>query len=1050
MNCPGCSSVLNAPGDECPRCGATLEALCDGCGRRWAAGAAFCAGCGARLTTLVTALPDNDSLTVAEPTPSNHAPLPTEAFEGERRVVTIVMSDLSGYTAMCEKFDPELISEIMGTIKRDGTAIVESFGGIVNQFKGDEIISLFGLPTAGVDDARRAVSAALAIHARVTELNSTLDPPPPVPLSMHTGIHTGRLIVEINDSRDGLYGLTGDAINTAARLLGLAGRGELVIGAPTKDLVAPYFEIEDAGQHTVRNKVEPLSVFRVQRELPNRSRFDAARERGLTTLAGREEELRRLADELFAARSGGRLVVIEADAGTGKSRLCYEFVERARALEPELAVVKGRCQAYGTMTSYLPFIQVLRETLRVPADAPVDDVLATAPGAVADLDPGLTRFTPAYLHLLSAIGVKDLPAEWRDDALPDTLQDAIVALVLAAAKTRPTVVQLDDWHWADDASHATLLRLQRGLASAPALVVVSQRPGAPQIGMASASEIIALQPLTATTTDSMIAGYFGAESTQPDLSIKIYERTLGNPFFVEEVCAALRSQSRVRTADRQVQLIGDVNELVIPDTVQAVVLGRVDALSPALRDVLRAASVIGREFRVGILAQLTDPLRLAQQLAELDGFGFVEQMDAADRSEDARYRFRHVITQEVTYDTLLVRRRKLAHGRVARAIEESQTPADVAQRRMVEALAHHYQRAGNSEKAVDNFELAGRKATERRALVEARLQLRAAIDESHRLAQTAAVRDRRGRIALLWAAACIFLPSPSQIGLLAQVQGEAVADGNAEVAILANYWINWIQYSIGNQRAAEAGTRTLLELMERSGNAPTIALARCHLGQILVSQNRVDEAELMLVEGLTRPPGTPADGSRNTARVSGLYCYSLAQLALVHAIRGSFDESRAVMAEAMHLVRRSGERATEASLNICSAIAAVCADDWPEVLASVAAISLLPEASVSPHVRVFGQCLYGYATFRQGAHDEGLRVLRRAVVAHEQSEGHLSLGLSRAWLADALFRSGHVAEAGSMARASLTCCDIDDRLGETLAADVLLQAEAHRQNPQEL
>ncbi|MEP6623839.1 MAG: AAA family ATPase [Acidimicrobiia bacterium] len=960
-------------------------------------------------------------------------------LEGQRRIVTIVISDLSGYTAMGERLDPEDIAQIMGTIKRDGTAIIESFGGIVNQFIGDEIVSLFGLPSMRDDDPRRAVSAALALHERVDELNRDFPQPLTVPLTMHSGIHAGLVIAEFSDSRSGVYELTGDAINTAARLLGVAGRGEVVIGAPTLAAVEPFFEIEDAGVHQVRGKADPLPAFRVLRPRTHVSRFDVAKERGLTPLAGRGEELSRLAGALDrTTRSEGQTVVVESDAGAGKSRLCFEFVQRQRSSGRDFSLFKGRCQAYGSMTSYLPFIQVVREALALGVNNDVETTRATVPDRVHDLDHDLDRFVPAYLHLLSTIAVDELPGEWRGDALPLILQDAIVALVLASARRVPTVVQLDDWHWADEASSATLLALRRALDGMRILVLVTQRPETAPMGGDGAVEKLNLLPLQRDATQDMIAGYFGAAGVQPELANMIYERTLGNPFFVEEVCRALQEQAEV-VADR-LQIADDIEALLIPETVQAVVLSRVDSLDPTLRDLLRIASVVGREFSGDVLARLADAkgrVELLEQLDQLDRLGFIEAMAGAD---GARFRFRHMITQEVTYETLLVRERKAAHGRIASIVEASQSPADIEQLRKVESLAYHYQRAGNSAKALDYFDLAGEKAAARRALAEARQQIQAAMNETFKLEQTAELRARRGTLALRWAAACIFLPSVSQIELLQSVQEETMADANYEVALLANYWINWIQYSVGNQRASEEGTRVLLALVEQAGQDDTAALLRCHLGQVLIIQRRHDEAEQLLVEGL-RGRGEQV-GELGPGDVElGLYCYALAQQTLIDADRGEFTPPVRAVDEALAHINRVGEYSTGASLLIVSAIARTLRGDWAEVCADIEAIAALPDASVSPYVEVMATVLHGYATFRLGAPQEGLEALRRGLKAHEESEAKLALGLTRALLADALAREGNDEEAASMARAALERGEVGDRIGEDFAACVLLQTD---------
>ncbi len=1025
MDCPGCSRSLAEAVSACPSCAAVLEFACDGCGQRWPTGAAFCAGCGQRLGTLVLVEAANPSA--------------IESFPEQRRTVTIVMSDLSGYTAMCEQFDPELISEIMGTIMRDGTAIIESYGGTVNQFIGDEIVSLFGVPTATDDDARRAVSAALALHALVDRLNETLDPAPPVPLRMHTGIHTGLLVVEVDDLRRGVYGLTGDAINTAARVLNIAESGELVIGAPTRHVVGPYFEIEEAGVHTVRNKAEPLEVFRVVRERQEVTRFDAARERGLTALAGRDDELARL-DGLFrACRTGaGRMVIVEADAGTGKSRLAFEFAHRARDADPQVIAIKGRCQSFGSNSSYLPFVQVIREVLDIDQGATVDELLDTVPSSVVALDPELDRHVPACLLLLGAVSVKDLPPSWIGDAMAEHLHMALVDLVVAVARRRPMILQLDDWHWADEESHATLVRLHRAIAECPCLVLVSQRPGASVIHRDI--EVITLGPLSRGATTSMIAHSFGAVSVDHELAATIFERTFGNPFFVEEICASLRSDGRVRIVHDEVVLTEESGELVLPDTVQAVVLGRIDGLDPNARSALKVASVIGREFDGDILREVAEVGPVPRLLDQLCDAGFVETMSGNEAGTVGRFRFRHIITQEVAYGTLLLRERRIAHARIAAAIEKLQTAADVEQQRMVGALAHHHQRAGHHDKALSYFELAGNRARERRALAEARFQLRSAIEESYKVDQSASVREHRGRLTLDWAAACIFNPSLTQVDLLEAVMHEATQDGNATIAVMASYWINWIQYSIGNQLLAEEGTRQLLSLVEPVGPRRTVALLQCHLGQILLSQGRADEAEAMLVEGLDRPAGVGASGRNGDAQPSGLYCYSLAQLALTHAVRGDFAEARPLMEEALGLVRLTRERSTEASLNICATIAAIWEGDWAGAAARIVAIDELPDVSVSSYVRMIANCAEGYAAFRSNGSDDALRKLRRGAAMHENADAQLSLAMTRAWLADALLRSGDPVGAVAMATSARERAAVGDNLGIELADAVLWQA----------
>jgi class 3 adenylate cyclase len=943
------------------------------------------------------------------------------------------MSDLSGYTAMCEQFDAEEISEIMGVIKREGTAVIESFGGTVNQFKGDEIVSLFGVPTAADDDARRAVAAALALHAKVADLNDSLVPRPPVKLSMHTGVFTGRVVLVTDDARDGVYGVTGDAINTAARVLGLAERDELIIGETTRAAVAPYFDLEFAGSHTVRNKAEPLDVHRVLAERQDVTRFDASVERGLTTLAGRSDELAHLRTALGHAAGGRpRLIVVEADAGTGKSRLSFEFAQQARATERDLTIVKGRCQSFGSAIPYLPFQQVVREVLGLDTTTATERAVTDR---LEEIDPDLVRFGPGYRHLIGALPAGDLPLEWQGDILPDVLADALTALVDGVSRRQTTILQLDDWHWTDVASHRVLCHLAAQRTDARVLIVVSQRPGAPALPEQYVESVIELPPLGLDGTEAMIAAWFGVQAVQPELTRTVHERTAGNPLFVEEVCAALSSDGRSQVVHDTVVIADGVDELVLPDTVQAVVLGRIDALDQTSRDVLRIASVIGREFDETLVAELVGPAAADVALPVLTRARFIEPMTPG------RHRFRHIITRDVTYESLLVRERHTYHARIADLLEAEQVDVEPHDRRKVELIAHHHQRAGNAERAMAHFEVAGRRAVERRALAEARHMLEAAIDESRKIDQTIDVRNQRGRLALEWAAACIFLPSRVQIELLESVFDEAVADLNIPVAVRTRYWISWIRFSIGDQFDAERDTRELLETLGDSGGGFASVL-HCHLGQILHVQERHVEAQAEIRLGL------PADfltGDAVPARLTGMQCFSLAQLALDTADMGSFDESDRLMSRALDLVRMTPERSTEASIMVCVALRAIAAHDWDGALRSIAAIDSLPPASVSPFVRINMTCIEGHARVRQGSVDEGLGLLRRGVAAHESSEAHLTLAMTRAWLADALSLAGQVDDAVSVARAALSRRHTGDMYRLSIADEVLVR---HGQEPE--
>ncbi len=1000
---------------------------CKDCGRESPDDARFCAGCGSRLAGDADA--DGDANQVAESVTTS---IPN--LEGERRIVTILMSDLSGYTSMGERFDPEVVAEVMRTIKQESTEIVESFGGVVNQFIGDEIVSLFGLPAARDDDARRAVLAALALHERVNSLGEELAGAADHVLSMHSGIQTGLLIARVDDERNGIYELTGDAINTAARLLSLADSGDVVIGHETKRLVEGLVEVDDVGHHEVRGKARPISAFRVVSASPDRSRFDASEDNGLTPFTGRDVELSMLLDSARSAfLERGSAVVVEGEAGSGKSRLCHEFLRRLRLRHPDVAVLQGRCQTYGSITPYLPFVQLVREALGIERNTPTAELQEAMPDAVARLAPGLVANTPAYLYLLSALTVGELPPEWRGDQLPEILQSACVDLVRVVSSTRPCVVKLDDWHWADSASRLTLARLIDGLGRTNALVLVAQRP-TDDDGELRIINRLALDTFDLEQTRQMIRARFGAGEAEERLVERIHERTSGNPFFVEEVCAALAASDAVAVIDDRLTAAQDLQLDAIPTTIQAVVLGRIDALPTTPRQLLRAASVIGREFRLDILGRLFPHDDLPANLQVAQDCGLIEPMPAGDV---LRYRFRHVITQSVAYDSVLLRSRAELHRAIAVEIEAEQSNEEQRLQKNVEALAHHYLGAGDAGQSIKYLEAAGEKAVGRFAIAEARWRFRHALDVS--LLDPAEVDGRRARarLAVRWAETCVYAPSKEQVEILQRVIGETIEDGDLRRAITLGYWSNWIRHSIGEQSEAEAGVRLMLRQLGDEAAGPVAEALHLLLGMILIAARRPEEALGHLEVGLAERLGRFRNGE-TAAAASGMFVYALAQRAVAHADLGEVGEARRAGDDALEVNRVAGQRLTEGSVQICRCIAGVMIGDWTEVRSAARAIRQLDSIVVTPYVERMADVLDSFAS-TQLATARDIDRLGRAVSALRSSESLLALSMAEALLATAMADAGRNDEARWHAEACLERRRYDDVYGDDLAEATLLR-----------
>jgi class 3 adenylate cyclase/tetratricopeptide (TPR) repeat protein len=695
MQCPRCQAENSERARFCVECGQRLEKSCPACGNLLSLGAKFCDQCGERLSE-------------ASPAAAQSAPrpAPTLAPEGERRQATVLFSDLSGYTAMNERLDPEEVRGIVGRIKAGAVRIVEGHGGIVNQFVGDEVVALFGVPLAHEDDPVRAVRAARDLHALVRALSPEVERRIGAPLRLHTGISTGLIVTGTEDRRDGTYGITGDAVNIGARLASHAASDAVLVSEETQRLIADFFQVEPLAPVELKGKSGRVTPYRVIEQTGVSSRFEAAAQRGFTTYAGREVELRTLNAALDKARTGqGQFVTVMGEPGIGKSRLLFEF---RHALPREQAVVlTGHCQSYGTDTPYLPMVDALRRGLRLEeaggADALHDHVVAAARA----ISPALERYLPQYLHLLSIPSEQHkIPATLQGDALRRSFEEALAAILTENARRQPMALILEDWHWADEASDAALRHLAGLVPHHPLQVVVSYRPDYERKWANPQNYTpLVLQPLGEAETAAMLRSVWKAEQLPDGLAAQIHARTGGNALFNEEVARGLLDDETVRVDDGRAVLSGEVTTLHLPDSVHAVIRARIDRLDPDSREVLRLASVIGREFTLPLLERLyAAPQRLSDALDALTQQDLIHPLRVVP---EPAYLFKHALVQDVVYETLLLSQRKELHEQVGAAIEVLY-PDRLEEH--CEALAGHYSQSEDVEKAVEYLEKAGDKA----------------------------------------------------------------------------------------------------------------------------------------------------------------------------------------------------------------------------------------------------------------------------------------------------------------------------------------------------
>ena len=618
-------------------------------------------------------------------------------LDAERRQAAVAVYRLAGYSRLVERLGSAPADRAAREVGAAAEAIADRHGGFVDRAGTDTAMLVFGLPLAHEDDCLRATRAVLELCDRVRDISARIEGLGGPPLRVRAGIDAGTVIAHPTGVPAAAFEISGAAAGTAAQLCSFAPPGEIWISAEGRRLVEGFVWTDPRPPLPLGDREQPLVPYCITGESGLQTRIEAAmRMRGLTPFTGRDQELALLLRHLDDAASGaGRLVTVVGEAGLGKSRLLLEFRQR---LDGRAAVqLQGRCPAHGGGGAYLPFIEVLRDALQLGDARAAQELERQAVDRIRALGPGLEEFLPFYLHLLSIPTDRfPLPQHLRGEQFRLSVQEALAALITLSARRGATVLLLEDWHWADNASRAVLGQVVDLVPEHALLVVVTTRPGREEDWSGGASHhALTLRSLEPTSSLAMLRALLRVAHLPDGLGALLHERTGGNPFFLEELCQTLIEEGILRVEGDTVAVTRALEELHVPDTVQAVIRARLDRLHRDTREVLRLASVVGREFTRRILEHtLSDDGRLPNALEALKAAGLVQQMRVVP---DAAYRFKHVLTQEVAYDGLLEHRRRELHGRVGAAIESIH--GDRLEEHLG-PLAHHFSRAEMWEKAV--------------------------------------------------------------------------------------------------------------------------------------------------------------------------------------------------------------------------------------------------------------------------------------------------------------------------------------------------------------
>lgn len=1010
MDCPSCGHPNTPEAGNCPACGEPSWPRCSHCGRAAPADAAYCPSCGRRLR--------DRAETPAAP---EGAPL----GRAERRTATVLFSDLSGYTALNEALDPEDVALVMGQIKDAATRIVESHGGMVNQFVGDQVMALFGVPTAHDDDPVRAVQAALALHAFVRELAVELAPRVGRRLSLHTSVNSGLLVAERRDQREGVFAVTGDAINTGARLVEVAGADEVVVGPATYRAVTPFFATVSLGPVPLRGKLEPVEVHRILGVVA-RTRFEAAQRRGLTPLVGRAREIALLRASLCALSEGrGGLVTVSGQPGIGKSRIFHEFREVAES--ESTFVHQARCEPFGLVAPYAPFVELLRDGLGLRKEDSADELIAKSVDRIRAIGGGLEQHLAVFLHLLSLRSeAHAVTPATSGEALRQAIHRALEALLMARAAERPVVLLLEDWHCADPASELALRHLLRLLPEQRVLFAINFRSHFRPEWIVEQRTAVELEPLAIDETEALIQALLERDVPAPWLR-SLCERTGGNPFFIEEACRAVSESGVLRSRPNSQAL---ESALRLPETVEAVVRARIDRLDPRSLSVLRMASVLGRDFTLPLLRRLESGEDLSSCLARL---GEAELVEEVRLGSEIVHRFRHGITQQVAYESLLRRDRRALHDSVGRAIETHFAGPRLEAH--FEELAHHFSLGDDRSRALFYLECAGSKAAASFALEQARANYAAAVGLLAQLEPTRERAVKRIDLTFRWGQAGWYGPTAEQIAALDQAQCLARELGDRDRELHSIYFTGWLLYTMGDSaRAIECFERCIA--MADPADARMLSQLYCNLGQNLASDVDYDRALAYLEKGIAlRKQAFP-----ESWRTIGM-AYALAYMALVEADRGDFEASERHMQEALAIIAPMAHGSALSSINQVRAMAAVMRGDFENALEHAALGRRLANEIGAPPNYAMALAIEGWARFRGRGDKDGIETLLDGLRQMEAAGTQLAASLYLACLGEALARAGEGARGAEYARLALERARWGDRIGETAGWRALALAQ---------
>jgi predicted ATPase/class 3 adenylate cyclase len=803
----------------CPKCGSEISPT-----------AKFCPECGEQV-----AAPASDA--ARSPSPETYTPkhlaekilTSKAALEGERKQVTVLFADLKGSMELLADRDPEEAREILDPVLERMMEAVHRYEGTVNQVMGDGIMALFGAPIGHEDHAVRACYAALGIQDSLKEYAEEVRRSHGAVVQVRVGLNSGEVVVRsIGSDLRMDYTAVGQTTHLAARMEQLAAPGAIRLTARTLQLAEGFVEVTPLGPVPIKGLLEPIEVFELVGASTARTRFEAAERRGLTRFVGRSTELEQLRDVLDRASLGrGQVVAVVGEPGVGKSRLFYQFT-RSRRLQG-LLVLEAAPVSHAKGTTYFPVIELLRRYFGINARDDVRKMVERVTGKLMSLDHALVPTLPAFLSLLD-VAVEN--SEWaRLDPTQRRRQtlEALKRLLVRESQVQPLLLVVEDLHWIDSETQAWLDLLVDSLPMSQMLLLVNYRPEYTHgWGNKTYYQQVRLDALPATSAQELLDALFGTDPALAHLRRLLIERTQGNPFFLEESVRVLVETGALKGERGAYQRAGPIQNLQLPATVQAILAARIDRLTPDDKRLLQAAAVAGKDVPLALLQAVAEEPEesVRQSLARLQTAEFLYE---ARFFPELEYTFKHALTHEVAYGSLLEERRRTLHARIIEAVERLY-PDRLAER--VKTLATHAVRGKVWPKALHYSLQAAAKDFYRRAYREASAAYEQALESLGHLPPDHDATMLAVDLRVILANVSLNM-AQYQRGVALLGEAEALArrlDDPAPLrSVLAS--ISRARRVLGDSDGAIAAAREAVAMANASGDAVNQARASYRLGQ---------------------------------------------------------------------------------------------------------------------------------------------------------------------------------------------------------------------------